>query len=689
MPFDLAHHQFDAWLQGTAVTKAESIHGLGGFSRIFRRLRVIGGLLRRAYSAEAAAAKAGSSIGCEGWIIRGLFFVGLLLGIMLGPRSSEAQYTGSSQTNIINGVSSNWATGSYIIGDTYTFDVLQIIGGGSLTNSGGDTYIGNAASASNNAAWISGTGSMLTNGNGNIYIGFAGRYNSLVISNGGKVFQYSGIIGSAANASNNTVLVTDAGSSWICASAVAVGSSGAQNSMIISNGGQVWGASHGVIGGGSAATSNSVLVVGAGSLWTEVGQIECGSATLGNSLTISNSGSVVCSNLIIGVSSSTGPNKLTVNGGYLTVTNAQMTSSLKAFRGAFVINAGTVTTDQLVLTNFGGYTSGTFNGGTVTVNKNLITALDVPLWFGLGTNSPTINTSNLTLQAVLHVTDGGGFGYGTYTLFTYTGTLVFSNLTLGLLPFGYREALDTNTVGKIKLVVTPLLARDPQSDEGWLAILSASNTTTLASFSAVGSANWTCPAGISNVIVECWGSGGGGATFVTTNCGGGGGGAYSRSVLALTPGNTYTSVIGGGGGVDNDGTNTTFNTNTVVAAGGKKGVELAGGLGGATADGTGDVKYSGGTGGAGVNTLVFGGGGGGGAGNAANGGNGQDMATAGIGGVKGGGNGGTGANTGGGGTAASPGVQPGGGGGGGHHLTITRPAAAGAPGKVIISWTHL
>src|SRR5262249_59136780 len=53
------------------------------------------------------------------------------------------------------------------------------------------------------------------------------------------------------------------------------------------------------------------------------------------------------------------------------------------------------------------------------------------------------------------------------------------------------------------------------------------------------------PPGVTDVMVEMWGGGGSGA--VGGEDFGGGGGAYSRSVIAVTPGTIYEIVVGGGG----------------------------------------------------------------------------------------------------------------------------------------------
>src|SRR5262249_27049184 len=64
------------------------------------------------------------------------------------------------------------------------------------------------------------------------------------------------------------------------------------------------------------------------------------------------------------------------------------------------------------------------------------------------------------------------------------------------------------------------------------------------------SAQFVVPAGVNHVLLEMWGAGGGGGgggTAVGGGGGGGGGGAYSRTVVAVTPGSTYQLVVGAGG----------------------------------------------------------------------------------------------------------------------------------------------
>lgn len=210
-----------------------------------------------------------------------------------------------------------------------------------------------------------------------------------------------------------------------------------------------------------------------------------------------------------------------------------------------------------------------------------------------------------------------------------------------------------------------------------------------------GSGNWTCPAGVTIVTVRARAPGGGGGTRkgAVTGGAGGGGGAYAEADVTTTPGNSYPydCGTGGGGGVwatsslGQDGANTTFNTSTVIAAGGKGASLATGAVGGLAADCTGDTKLDGGSGGDG--STVVGDGGGGGGSSADEGGDGNAGASSsgsGTGGAGGaavdddgaGGDGGTA-------SAGLTGDSPGGGGGGG---ADGFDGASGADGEIVLEW---
>lgn len=215
-------------------------------------------------------------------------------------------------------------------------------------------------------------------------------------------------------------------------------------------------------------------------------------------------------------------------------------------------------------------------------------------------------------------------------------------------------------------------------------------------FSTSGTFSWTCPAGVTSIIVECWGAGGGGGGSDgnnNTKGGGGGGGAYAKNAsVTVMPGTTYTITIGGGGtagttgnGGDGGASTATFGATTVTANGGIHGNGgILGSLLGAGGAGGAAVNWPGGNG---ATATSSGGGGGGGAAGTSAAGNNGTVTTGGAakttppGGAGGNGTGcGGGANT-----QGCPGADYGGGGGG---TTVKGGAGgAGAGGEIILTWT--
>jgi alpha-tubulin suppressor-like RCC1 family protein len=186
-------------------------------------------------------------------------------------------------------------------------------------------------------------------------------------------------------------------------------------------------------------------------------------------------------------------------------------------------------------------------------------------------------------------------------------------------------------------------------------------------YSLTSGTGWVAPTGVTSATIELWGGGGGGS--ITANAeGGGGGSAYALKAITVVPGTTYAYSVGSGGSPGNDGGNTTWQTNVAVAEGGKGGSAAGNtaGLGGATANSTGDTRFAGGNGANGQATTTgsrAGSGGGGSATASANGSTGTagSSNTPGVGGA-GAGYGGNGGVSG---SDGPDGAFPGGGAGGG------------------------
>lgn len=101
------------------------------------------------------------------------------------------------------------------------------------------------------------------------------------------------------------------------------------------------------------------------------------------------------------------------------------------------------------------------NGGIVAPSGNLTISNDLTLVgnavldFTAGTTGTRLAvSSNLNLSGVMNITDGAGFGIGTYTLINYGGTLSGSTPWIASKPSGYDCTLDTNTPGQINLIVS-------------------------------------------------------------------------------------------------------------------------------------------------------------------------------------------------------------------------------------------
>jgi hypothetical protein len=73
-----------------------------------------------------------------------------------------------------------------------------------------------------------------------------------------------------------------------------------------------------------------------------------------------------------------------------------------------------------------------------------------------GSSSDTVVVDgNLVLDGVLNITAADTITPGTYTLFTYTGTLTNNGLMLGTAPADATYTIDASTPGQVNLAVVP------------------------------------------------------------------------------------------------------------------------------------------------------------------------------------------------------------------------------------------
>jgi hypothetical protein len=98
----------------------------------------------------------------------------------------------------------------------------------------------------------------------------------------------------------------------------------------------------------------------------------------------------------------------------------------------------------------------------------------------------------LFVTGQLNVTNAGGFGPGSYVLFTCAGALDYGNLTLASAPAGYGYHFDTNTPGIVRLVVTqPQIGSFSLTPAG--LVIRGSNGPSSGNFYLLNATNLTQP----------------------------------------------------------------------------------------------------------------------------------------------------------------------------------------------------
>ena len=85
--------------------------------------------------------------------------------------------------------------------------------------------------------------------------------------------------------------------------------------------------------------------------------------------------------------------------------------------------------------------------------------LATPNVIGGPTNDLVIVNGNLTLAGTLYIATTGHLFDGTYTLFTYTGTLTNNDLSV----YAYPGTIDLSTPGEVNLIVSPYPTPEPAS----------------------------------------------------------------------------------------------------------------------------------------------------------------------------------------------------------------------------------
>lgn len=247
------------------------------------------------------------------------------------------------------------------------------------------------------------------------------------------------------------------------------------------------------IGDLSGVTASSVII---GSHGLTVGTANDASfdgviSGVGGTLTKAGSGTLTLG----GTNSFTG--LTTISGGGLQV-DGSLAGALTAQSGTRLGGTGTIT--GAVTIEDGATLAPGLSPGTLTVGELLLSSGSI-LDFKLGQagiaggslNDLIAVTTDLTLAGELNLSEsaGGTFGLGTYTLFTYGGTLTQTPLTFGSVPIGYNVGnftLDTATAGTVNLIVAATA-----TDQYWVGGAGTWNAV---------NTNWTDESG---GIIAAWG----------------------------------------------------------------------------------------------------------------------------------------------------------------------------------------
>jgi polygalacturonase len=213
------------------------------------------------------------------------------------------------------------------------------------------------------------------------------------------------------------------------------------------------------------------------------------------------------------------------------------------------------------------------SGCILSNNTSLTLPATTVVNFALGTAAAKVGVNgSLTLNGpTLNITAGGGFGAGTYTLFSYTSSSASITPVLGTTPSGYNYTLTNNTAAKqVNLIVTstnvvsgtsPAVTNQPASQSFYAGqnatLVAGANGTAPLAYQWYFNTNTPLPAA-TNLTLALNGlqpTNAGGYTFVVTNAYGAATSAVATLAVALPPQFAATTpaigsvVIAGNGGL--------------------------------------------------------------------------------------------------------------------------------------------
>jgi autotransporter-associated beta strand protein len=419
-------------------------------------------------------------------------------GVLAGITS----LTKSGPGMLILNSSNSFSGGTLVNGGTLQFVTSFYAGGiGPITLNGGTLYLNGIGTGTT----VSSVGTNTLQTSGQPYSAFNLQGSGVLNLNigGGGVFSpagnWNGFSGTLNFLTGNWIRELDTVS---FGSSNAVWNFGSNGGLYNKNGGSLvylgavfGGAGAGLSGATTAAASLTTFVIGGvntNSVFS--GTISDGGAAA-TTLIFNGPGSLA----LAGNNTFTGGT--TVNGGSLFINTAAGNGTgsgvVSINPGATLGGNGTIG-GQTTLAAGATLAPGSNGAGTLTISNDLGLNNASILQFEVGATSDQVAvTGDLTLGGTLNISAAPGFGLGTYSLFTYGGTLSVGTITFGSLPAGYTYTLDTSVAGQVNLVVTLPSFSSIQATANGL-VFSGSGGTTNAAFYllsttnlATSTTNWT------------------------------------------------------------------------------------------------------------------------------------------------------------------------------------------------------
>jgi len=452
---------------------------------------------------------------------------------LVGSATNVTQFTTLGGSNICLLGGSNLAIGKS--NAAYALDVAGDVNFSGMLRSNGQAYVGSQWSTSNNYLTYS----------SNVSIGGSLNFNGSLMSNGVPY------VGSQWTTSNNTL--TYGSNVYIAGSLTVMGSNIVQN-ITVQN---------------TLIESSNLVINNAGTgPALSVTQSEVTGQPLAQFIAGSNLGLFIGSNAYVGVGKSNPMYALDVVGsinvsGSVLVNGAALSNSSggSGSGAAALCQALWYTTSNVPASNYIGTSA---YGGTIAQNNSTTSTNPFSTSNGLFTCQYAgvyqCNFTSTTAQAQATVTiykNGAALA---------PGYLCYGNFNNSI---SLSAAVNCSAQDTLGFYVTQGSVQSATQGCS-ISLMSSGAAATgmgiqnMASFTTSGSFTWTPPSGVTQVTVEVVGGGGGGggagATVQAYGGGGGGGaGAYTKAVVNVSSGNTYSIIVGAGGA---GGTSTSGGTNT-------------------------------------------------------------------------------------------------------------------------------